>query len=77
MTTVICAMVTYIYIYNGHLPSPIISKHVFIELMKTATTSVEFSFNISPKLRYGQRARAQLPEAGRQGGYHHDAIINK
>ena len=32
-------------LYDGHLPTPIIPKHVFIELMKTATTSVEFSFN--------------------------------
>ena len=32
-------------LYDGHLPTPVISKHVFIELMKTATTSVEFSFN--------------------------------
>ena len=31
--------------YDGHLPTPVIPKHVFIELMKTATTSVEFSFN--------------------------------
>ena len=31
----------------------------------------------SPKLRCGQRARVQLPEAGRQGGYHHDVIIKK
>ena len=27
------------------LPTPVISKHVFIEPMKTATTSVEFSFS--------------------------------
>ena len=27
------------------LPTPVIPKHVFIALMKTATTSVEFSFN--------------------------------
>ena len=27
-------------IYDGHLPTPIIPKHVFIELIKTATTSV-------------------------------------
>ena len=32
-------------LYNNHLPTPIIPNHVFIELMKTATTSVEFSFN--------------------------------
>ena len=32
-------------LYDGHLPAPVIPKHVFIELMKTATTSVEFSFN--------------------------------
>ena len=32
-------------LYNSHLPTPIIPNHVFIELMKTATTSVEFSFN--------------------------------
>ena len=32
-------------LYDSHLPTPVISKHVFIELMKTATTSVEFSFN--------------------------------
>ena len=32
-------------LYDGHLPTPVIPKHVFIELMKTATTSVEFSFN--------------------------------
>ena len=32
-------------LYDGHLPTPVILKHVFIELMKTATTSVEFSFN--------------------------------
>ena len=31
-------------LYNGHLPTPVIPKHVFIEVMKTATTSVEFSF---------------------------------
>ena len=32
-------------LYDGHLPTPVIPKHVFIELMKTETTSVEFSFN--------------------------------
>ena len=32
-------------LYDGHLPTPVIPKHVFIELMKTATTSVEFSFS--------------------------------
>ena len=32
-------------LYDSHLPTPVIPKHVFIELMKTATTSVEFSFN--------------------------------
>ena len=32
-------------IYDGHLPTPVLPKHVFIELIKTATTSVEFSFN--------------------------------
>ena len=32
-------------LYDGHLPTPVVPKHVFIELMKTATTSVEFSFN--------------------------------
>ena len=31
--------------YDGHLPTPVIPKHVFIELMKIATISVEFSFN--------------------------------
>ena len=38
-------------LYDGHLPTPVIPKHVFIELMKTATTSVEFSFN---KIMYRQ-----------------------
>ena len=33
-------------LYDSHLPTPLIPKHVFIELMKTATTAVEFSFNI-------------------------------
>ena len=32
-------------LYDSHLPTPVISKHVFIELMKIATTSVEFGFN--------------------------------
>ena len=32
-------------LYDSHCPTPVILKHVFIELMKTATTSVEFSFN--------------------------------
>ena len=32
-------------LYDGHLLTPVIPKHVFIELMKTATASVEFSFN--------------------------------
>ena len=32
-------------LYGGHLPTPVIPKHVFIELMKTATTSVKFNFN--------------------------------
>ena len=31
--------------YNGDLPEPIIPKHVFTDLMKIATSSVEFSFN--------------------------------
>ena len=31
----------------------------------------------SPKLRCRQRARGQLPEAGRQGGYHHGATMKK
>ena len=38
-------------LYDGHLPTPVIPKHVFIELIKTATTSVEFSFN---KIMYRQ-----------------------
>ena len=38
-------------LYDGHLPTPVIPKYVFIELMKTATTSVEFSFN---KIMYRQ-----------------------
>ena len=38
-------------LYDGHLLTPVIPKHVFIELMKTATTSVEFSFN---KIMYRQ-----------------------
>ena len=33
-------------LYDGHLPISVIPKHVFIKLMKTATTSIEFSFNI-------------------------------
>ena len=32
-------------LYDDHLPTPVIPKYVFIKLMKTATTSVEFSFN--------------------------------
>ena len=32
-------------LYDGHFPTLVIPKHVFIELMKTATTSVEFRFN--------------------------------
>ena len=32
-------------LYDGHLPTPVIPKHVFIELMKIAATPVEFSFN--------------------------------
>ena len=32
-------------LYDGHLPTPVTFKNVFIKLMKTATTSVEFSFN--------------------------------
>ena len=32
-------------LYNSQLPTPVISKHVFIELMKTATALLEFSFN--------------------------------
>ena len=32
-------------LYNGDLPEPIIQKHVFTDLMKIATSSVEFSFN--------------------------------
>ena len=32
-------------LYDGQLPTPIISKNIFIELMKIATSSVEFSFN--------------------------------
>ena len=32
-------------LYNGDLPEPIIPKHVFTDLMKIATFSVEFSFN--------------------------------
>ena len=32
-------------VYNGDLPEPIIPKHVFTDLMKIATSSVEFSFN--------------------------------
>ena len=40
-TTEICTKT----LYDGHLPTPVISKHIFIELMKIATSSVEFSFN--------------------------------
>ena len=40
-TITICAEA----LYGGQLPTPIIPKEIFIELMKTATTSVEFSFN--------------------------------
>ena len=32
-------------LYNGDLPEPIIPKHVFTDLMKIATSSIEFSFN--------------------------------
>ena len=32
-------------LYDGHFRIPVIPKHVFIELMKSATTLVEFSFN--------------------------------
>ena len=32
-------------LYDGHLPTPVTPKHVFMELMKTATTLIEFSFN--------------------------------
>ena len=32
-------------LYDKNLPTPIIPKHVFVELMEIATTSVEFSFN--------------------------------
>ena len=32
-------------LYNGDLPEPIILKHVLTDLMKIATSSVEFSFN--------------------------------
>ena len=32
-------------LYDGHLPTAVILIHVFIEVMKTATTSAEFSFN--------------------------------
>ena len=32
-------------LYDGHLSTPVIPKHVFNEVIKTATTSVEFSFN--------------------------------
>ena len=31
-------------LYDSHLPTPVIPKHVFILLMKTVTTSVEFNF---------------------------------
>ena len=31
-------------LYDGHRPTPVILKHVFIKFMKIATTSVEFSF---------------------------------
>ena len=31
--------------YSGDLPEPIIPKHVFTDLMKIVTSSVEFSFN--------------------------------
>ena len=30
-------------LYDGHLPTPVIPKHVRIKLIKIATTSVEFS----------------------------------
>ena len=32
-------------LYNGDLPEPIIPKQLFTDLMKIATSSVEFSFN--------------------------------
>ena len=32
-------------LYDGNLPTPVIPKHTFIELMEIATSSVEFSFN--------------------------------
>ena len=32
-------------LYNGDLPEPIIPKHVFTDLMKIVTSSIEFSFN--------------------------------
>ena len=32
-------------LYNGDLSEPIIPKHIFTDLMKIATSSVEFSFN--------------------------------
>ena len=30
-------------LYDGHLPPPVIPKHVFIELMNTATTSLKLA----------------------------------
>ena len=38
-------------LYDSRLPTTVIPKHVFIKLMKTATNSVEFSFN---KIMYRQ-----------------------
>ena len=32
-------------LYDGRLPTPVNPKHVFIELMNTATISLEFGFN--------------------------------
>ena len=67
-------------LYDGHLPSPVIPKHVFIELIKTATTSVEFSFN---NIMYRQIDRVAMGSPlGRAlanifVGYYESKLFNK
>ena len=67
-------------LYDGKLPTPIIPKHVFVELMKIATTSVEFSFdNIMYKQIDGVAMGSPLGPALANifVGYHESKLFSK
>ena len=67
-------------VYDGHLPTPVIPKHVFIELMKTATTSVKLSFDNITYRQIDEVAMGSIlgpALANTFGGYYKSKLFNE